>query len=731
MRRLHAFLVALLIAVGSAMASECTIVFAEAGLATGDITTQGPIAIGDDLQLTFDQGSAMSAPSLSSAGRVTLTMGAALTITGTTDAVSITRIDMVANKASNTFSTGAATCLPEGTFTIDKTTYTSTWELAEGSNSVVITNTMGAPQIKEITVTYTIDETGEEPGGEATLSETSLVFAEAGLTANTSVVEQSPIAVGDDIQLSFGKGSAMADPKINSTGRITLSMGATLTVTGTTDDVRIIRIDLISPKASQTFSEGAASCQPEGTFTIDKTNFISTWELAEGANSVVITSTMGAPVFTEIRVTYLGGKGSGNTGGEEPPVEPDPTVTGDNAFSTTFATPEEFAALTVVNVDESSNTWRYDRNKQLAYIMNDMGNTVGKNDYLVSPALQLYAGHTYRISFTAWCENPAYPERIAAYVGTAPTADALTTEIVAPTIIASRTPARYSGEFTPEADGTYYAALHACSDPGMFYLYANEFTVSRAVTPQSPAEIADLKVVPAADGSLKAELSMTTPSTSVDGTPLAALDSVIITRDGAVIATLPAAPGRALTLTDAVDAAGSHTYAATAVAPTGKSFDAVATAWIGLAAPADPTALTVVETAPGVLTFSWDAVTTNIHGHAVDPSVVTYTIYANGTANVVADNLTGTTAELTLLEPGDPQAISYFVLKAATAAGTSASGAESATIAYGTPYAMPWHEDFTEALPDGGHVDEIIADSTYKNTAWSYFNAMVNDDILP
>lgn len=564
----------------------------------------------------------------------------------------------------------------------------------------------------------------------ATAAESSLVFADAGL-ATGDIAAQSPISVGEDILLTFEQGSAMAAPSINGSGRVSITMGSSFKVVGRTADVKITNVDLTCRSASYMFSNGAVTCVPEGTFTRGNPSPVCTWELPEGTNSVTFTNTMGSAQLTQIKVAYTGGTG-GDGGGEEPDKPgPDPVTPGENAFHTSFDTAEEFGALTVVNVEDGSNTWRYDCNKQVAYILNDMGGVVAKNDYLVTPALRLSAGLRYRVGFTAFCENPAYPERIAAYVGTSPTAEGLSSTVVAPVEIDSRTPAEYYGVFTPEADGTYHAALHAASDAGMFYLYVSDFTVSRGVALSAPAAVADLRVTPSPAGELSAVVSMTAPDTTEGGAPLAGLTSVVVKRGDVEIATLPATPGAVLTCTDVVEAAGNYTYTATAVAPSGKSFDSRATAYIGLAAPADPVALSVTETAVGVLRFEWDAVTKNVYGNDIDPAVVKYTITANGTSDVVAEGLSGTSAELALLAPGQPQEIGYFVIKASTSAGTSEGSASTPSIAYGTPYAMPWSEGFPDAQPSVGNVVEVIPDAAHGSVAWSCFEAMVNDDIIP
>ncbi|MDE7472294.1 MAG: choice-of-anchor J domain-containing protein, partial [Muribaculaceae bacterium] len=161
------------------------------------------------------------------------------------------------------------------------------------------------------------------------------------------------------------------------------------------------------------------------------------------------------------------------------------------------------------------------------------------------------------------------------------------------------------------------------------------------------------------------------------------------------------------------------------------SFDAVADAWIGMAAPTSPEELTVTETAPGVLKFTWKAVTTNVHGHEIAPEAISYTITAGGSANVIASNLTGTEAIINYPAEGQPQTITDFTIKAYTAAGQSAGGASTPIVVVGQPYTMPYTENFPGGSLTKGQTAQIIADPNHAPGCWGYYEQLVNDEIIP
>lgn len=560
-------------------------------------------------------------------------------------------------------------------------------------------------------------------------------FLEFGLEAG-ALDTQSPIHLNDDIDLSFEQGGASSAPSFNSSnGQISLTMQSVLKVLGRTADVNITEIVLTSSKRSVTFSAGSAECIPPGTFTIDKDVFTNTWSDPDGANAVQITNTMGAPVIVSIRVTYTGGVSGGDTPDPTPEPEPEPTpgddATYDDIFATSFDTKDAFDLFTVINVDPKSKTWDFVKSAECARIDNDMGNTITKDDYLVTPALDLKAGSTYRVTFVTWTANDRYPEKIRVVMGSEATAEALTDVIVEETVVNSADVKEITGSFTVPADGSYYLALHAVSDAGMYQLNVDDLVISRGVSPMAPAEISDFTAIPDPDGALKVKLSLTAPAANMAGEPLESLDSVVIRRGTTVVAALEATPGQELIFDDIVETPGSYKYTATAISPQGKSIDAMATIWVGIAVPSSPETLDVEELQPGKLKFTWKQVPTNIHGHLISPSQVRYTIYAGGTTRVLAEDLSGGEAIVDYPSPGMPQDITYFTLKASTSAGTSAKAAETPVIAVGTPYSMPYVENFPDGLLTPGQVAEIIPDPETPVARWGYFEQMVANDVIP
>ena len=568
-----------------------------------------------------------------------------------------------------------------------------------------------------------------------TAGKVSVKFADLGLSDGALDV-QSPIHLNEDIDVIFEMGSASGSPTFRETnGRVTLLQGSVVKFIGRSEGVTITEVTMTSNKSSATFSAGAAECIPTGIFTIDKGTCANTWSDLSGANIVQITNTMGAPTFVSIAVTYSGGTASGEDPGTDPGKDPDPTPDDpdeyENIYANSFDAPDDFGMLSVINVESGSKTWKYNKTYNCAEIENDLGSKIAKDDYLVTPVLDLKAGHTYRVSFTAWAANGAYPEKISVVIGQEASAEGLSDVIVEETTVDFTSPQEISRAFTVAADGKYYVALHASSAPGMYRLFADDFVVSRGVQSDAPAEITDFMVIPDPDGALKVNLTLTAPDKTMAGSALEKIDSIVIRRGAYVIASLSAVPGQELSYEDTVENSGSYKYTATVVTPNGKGIDATASVWVGVAAPASPQSLAVEELESGRLKFTWDPVTTNVHGHKISSSQVKYTITIGGSSRVLAQDLTGNEAEIDYPVAGSPQDITYFTLKALTSAGSSAKVATTPVVAVGAPYTMPYVENFPGGTLTSGQVAEVIPDENNTVARWGYFEQLVLDEILP
>lgn len=249
------------------------------------------------------------------------------------------------------------------------------------------------------------------------------------------------------------------------------------------------------------------------------------------------------------------------------------------------------------------------------------------DDYLVLPGIKLKGGNLYHLNLAL--RNNYLEERVAAYVGTAPTIEGLTEEIIAPTLLPNG-PASHNmtGDFLPTADGVYYFAVKCCSDADMSFLYLDEVSVT--VTPETAPATPVATLTPGEKGALSATIDITVPSQALNGSALTAIDYCAVTRDGTEVKRFDnPAPGSKLTFTDSEGlTTGKHTYKVYAAANGEESSSATFTPYIGLDKPAAVRNLVAVEDLNeiGTVVLTWDAPEKGQNGGYVDPESLVYIV---------------------------------------------------------------------------------------------------------
>ena len=715
-------------------AAEFTFILADDyGYEGGEVIEN--LMLNEDIQLEIEKGNADA--TFNKSRYVQISPNSTTHIKGATDDVVITKIEFLITTNSYRYYVDSTTVLPNGDeFTWDSDNKLNIWSYDTGANDVSF-NTIGPVRIKEITVTYTGGKLGA--GGVAPNPSTSKRFtfqsADLGFTTTDNLNEKSPISLNEDIQIGFEGGNAYAKYATAGNGYINVYPNTTIYVKGCSDDVNIEEIIFRMYRKSYRMTAETKSV-PNGTITWDEELLENTWVPAESGdiiNAVQFTTGYDSPRIESITIKYSGGTASGGEINPDNPIDPEPEEPTDedpNLLSTGFDTAAEWNQFTIINVETGSNTWKRSDGNPYAKIENDLGNTTPKDDYLVSPGLQLKAGMTYRLSFDTWCGIPDYPETLDAYISTEATVIP-TVRILDEITVTNDSYHKRNVEtlFTVDADGTYYLSIHASSAPGMHYLYVDNVEVSRGVDVLRPDMVANFSCNPSPMGENSVTLSFTAPSVCFDGT--ASLDgpvSVVISRDGTQIATLESNAGAELTYTDNLEKSGNYSYAVTAVAASGKSLDAKASVYVGVYRPAAPANLKIVETTPGTIEVSWDPVTTNIYGHTVDSSLVTYNLY-EGLYTGYQESISDNKITIEYVSPDEPQKIAYFSVKAVTSAGESTSAAVSETMAIGTPFAMPFVENFVDAELAPGQNAEFAEDPNIAGLWWRCFES--TGDIEP
>lgn len=294
-------------------------------------------------------------------------------------------------------------------------------------------------------------------------------------------------------------------------------------------------------------------------------------------------------------------------------------------YENSIHTEELFDQLTVIDANNDNSTWTFDDYYEAATYKYNAENA--GDDWLVSPAVNMKKNSAYKFSFDAVNTYPV--ERVAAAVGLAPTAEALTEEIIAPTDI-TYDPRRHTltGTYRAKEDGLHYFGIHSVSDANQSTLYVDNMKITE-VPSTAPEVPSDFKVVAGEKGASYADISVKAPTTTITGDALSGNLQVKVYRDGTNITTFTnVTPGAACNFKDEGVESANHKYSVVAVNAAGEEgLEATLTVYVGLDEPGAVRNLKAVEdlNKEGLIHVTWDA-PVGLHGGYIDPEGLTYYI---------------------------------------------------------------------------------------------------------
>ncbi len=304
-------------------------------------------------------------------------------------------------------------------------------------------------------------------------------------------------------------------------------------------------------------------------------------------------------------------------------VEPD--------WTETFDTQNDISMFTILDANNDGSTWRYSSSMHAAYSNYNRGGNM--DDWLFTPPIHLKPGRLYTVSFKAQNQWPSFANSFEVKWGNDTTVAAMTNTILETTI---PTPGggyqNYSADISVEKEGNYYIGFHdnTPADASQLYIYLDDISVENGALFTAPASVSNLTVTPGNRGELSATISFDVPSKSVGGANIDKVDSLQISRDGQVIATLAgASAGTSLTYSDnAVPSNGVHSYVVTPYLAGEFGQKTSASAYIGIDVPKDPENITLLDNQNSVLAM-WNPISeVGANGGYVDRDGVTVTFYS-------------------------------------------------------------------------------------------------------
>lgn len=158
-------------------------------------------------------------------------------------------------------------------------------------------------------------------------------------------------------------------------------------------------------------------------------------------------------------------------GGDEPEDDGHPTSADGTPVPVSYdlTREETLASFTVVDANNDGTTWKWASSSNCVwYYSSDKNNA---DDWLITPAILLEAGKTYKMFVNSSCQVGAYPERMELAYGVAPRAGSMRRRILDPFVVNNNTATDVtSDEFSVTETGDYYLGVHCISDKDMYAL---------------------------------------------------------------------------------------------------------------------------------------------------------------------------------------------------------------------------------------------------------------------
>ena len=311
------------------------------------------------------------------------------------------------------------------------------------------------------------------------------------------------------------------------------------------------------------------------------------------------------------------------------------------------------------------------------------------------------AGKNYKVTFTAHTEYAA--ERFEVLAGRQGTPDALTMTVIPVTAFQADEPTDFEGNFTADADGLYFVAIHCISDMYACDLFVDRLAIEKGAEPTAPAAVSDLVVEAGELGAKQAMVTFTAPSQAIDGSDLNEnLTKIEVLCDGVVVATLEnVEPGATVEVTVPVETPNYYTYQVLAYNASGAGLPSnKVKVWIGQDAPGNFYGVQAEDNGTSV-EFSWAMVTEGANGYYLNPDDVEYQILAtefNGWSYDFTDVIGSVkgTDHYTLpfnTDEGEQQFTTWGV-KPVNEAGEGYP--LSVSLLTGAPYTLPFEENFAD-----------------------------------
>lgn len=364
---------------------------------------------------------------------------------------------------------------------------------------------------------------------------------------------------------------------------------------------------------------------------------------------------------------------------------------------------------TAINANNDNRKWQFGSVPGYGACMVPNAEDITENDdWLITPPVHMPAGD-YVLSFElGMMGSGATGVRMGVKMGTAPTVEAMTAEVVLQTVYTERAMTKYEYNVNVAEEGYYYIGFHCTTEKAMkgTLKLTNVGVRSGSVEPVEPVDppaAGTLTWELAPKGELKATVKYVAPTKTMSGADLTEITKVLITSRWEVdkFEYTDVTPGQEIIIEDVEMYAGINNRF-TAVAYVGETAGEKVehkNIWCGPDTPLAPQNVRLVPSDDfKSAVLSWDAVgEVGEHGGYVDPAAVTYYIFdAFGS---YYDPAVATTNETTFtIDYPDLKGQDFVAYQVTAGYGDNYSLETSSNIVtIGEPAKMPFTESFSNS----------------------------------
>lgn len=323
------------------------------------------------------------------------------------------------------------------------------------------------------------------------------------------------------------------------------------------------------------------------------------------------------------------------------------------------------------------------------------------DDWIITPGIELTAGRVYSFAVDARASFDGFAQRLEVCMGSDCSAEAMLTQVVAPTTITQSDYITLGNEIIVDSDGLYFFGIHALTSDHQELLYIDDIVISTPTGGQIPMAVTGLSVTPDAKGACCATITYTAPTLTTDAQPLVGLTKVEIARDGEVVGTQTGvAPGQTMTYTDYVPHNATYTYTVTAYADAKGMRATSDPVYIGVDIPQAPQWLRATDNGTSV-DLSWAPTSSlGIHSQYVNLQEVIYIVQTLDANNFANADIAHTAQNACRYNINTRQSSGQDLLRFGVTATNSAGWSDYAftRIVVGAPYCLPFHESFSTGV---------------------------------